>query len=89
MQVEVIPNITDWIHCGIEKKILRDIFCPVLQPHNVSNHSDIGLSSIYIKMQMHMVTLDNNKKMTQGSGNTVFGELKINDFSPFLSLKSL
>ena len=40
-------------------------------------------------MQMHMVTLDKNKKMTKGSGKTVFGELKINDFSPFLSLKSL
>ena len=42
-------------------------------------------------MQMPMVTLEaaKNKKMTQGSGKTVFGELKINDFSPFLSLKSL
>ena len=36
-----------------------------------------------------MVTLDKNKKMMQGSGKTVFDELKINDFSPFLSLKSL
>ena len=38
---------------------------------------------------MPMVTLDKNKKMTRGSGEAVFGELKINDFSPFLSLQSL
>ena len=42
-----------------------------------------------ILILMHMVTLDKNKKMTQGSGKTVFGELKIHDFSPLLSLKSL
>ena len=39
-QVEVIPNI---------QKILRDIFCPPFQPHNVSNHSDIDLPSMHEK----------------------------------------
>ena len=75
MQVEVIPNI-QILHCEIEKKILRDMF-PVFQPHNVSNHSDIRPTVYIWKMQMHMVTLDKNKKMTQGSGKTVFGELKM------------
>ena len=32
-------------------------------------------------------TLDKNKKMTHGSGKTVFGELKIHDFSPFFKSK--
>ena len=41
-------------------------------------------------MQMHMVTLDKKKKITHESRKKiVFGELKIHDFSPFLSLKAL
>ena len=38
---------------------------------------------------MHMVTLDKNKKMSGIQEENVFGELKIHDFSRFLSPNSL